>query len=283
MRHVALHVDEQTVVDVRRLRGEMIPTRADAPPVFDDKRSFSVRIDTAEIAIGTDSLSRLLNGYVFNYDGSPLKNLQVGTVGRQLKMTGTMKTGIDVPFTIVADARVDPIGVLRLHPTSIKTLGIPAGGLFSLFGVELEKLVHVRGDRGVRVDGNDVVLDAARLLPPPRIEGRLQAVRVEPGRIVQQFGPGRDAPLRPPVPNTNYMYYRGGVLRFGRLTMTDADLELIDRHPQDPFDFFQDRYNDQLVAGYSKNTPSHGLKVFMPDYGQVRAAHGNSRAHGHNP
>lgn len=283
MRHVALHVDEQTVVDVRRLRGEMIPTRADAPPVFDDKRSFSVRIDTAEIAIGTDSLSRLLNGYVFNYDGSPLKKLQVSTVGRQLKMTGTMKKGIDVPFTIVADARVDPTGALRLHPTSIKTLGIPAGGLFSLFGLELEKLVHVRGDRGVRVDGNDVVLDAARLLPPPRIEGRLQSVRVEPGRIVQQFGPGRDAPLRPPVPNTNYMYYRGGVLRFGRLTMTDADLQLIDRHPQDPFDFFQDRYNDQLVAGYSKNTPSHGLKVFMPDYAQVRAAHGNSQAHGHNP
>lgn len=283
MRNVVLHVDEQTVVDVRRLRGEMIPTRADAPPVFDDKRSFSVRIDTAEIAIGTDSLSRLLNGYVFNYAGSPLKKLQVSTVGRQLKMTGTMKKGIDVPFTIVADARADPTGALRLHPTSIKTLGIPAGGLFSLFGLELDKLVHVRGDRGVRVDGNDVVLDAARLLPPPRIEGRLQAVRVEPGRIVQQFGPGRDAPLRPPAPNTNYMYYRGGVLRFGRLTMTDADLQLIDRHPQDPFDFFQDRYNDQLVAGYSKNTPSHGLKVFMPDYAQVRASHGNSQAHGHNP
>jgi len=46
-------------------------------------------------------------------------------------------------------------------------------------------------------------------------------------------------------------------------------MELIDPHPADPFDFFQDRYNDQLVAGYSKNTPSHGLKVYMPDYGTL--------------
>ena len=66
------------------------------------------------------------------------------------------------------------------------------------------------------------------------------------------------------------MYYRGGVLRFGKLTMTDTDLELIDANPRDSFDFFQDRYNDQLVAGYSKNTPQHGLKVYMPDYKSLR-------------
>jgi len=67
------------------------------------------------------------------------------------------------------------------------------------------------------------------------------------------------------------MYYRGGVLRFGKLTMSDADMELIDQSPADPFDFFQDRYNDQLVAGYSKNTRDHGLKVYMPDYYRIAA------------
>ena len=68
------------------------------------------------------------------------------------------------------------------------------------------------------------------------------------------------------------MYYRGGVLRFGKLTMNDADMQLIDPDPADPFDFFQDRYNVQLVAGYSKNTPEHALKVYMPDYHRVGQA-----------
>jgi hypothetical protein len=76
--------------------------------------------------------------------------------------------------------------------------------------------------------------------------------------------------MAPPDPKMkNYMYYRGGILRFGKLTMEDADLALIDAEPQDPFDFFRDRYNDQLVAGYSKSTPQHGLKVYMPDYHRI--------------
>src|SRR5581483_378900 len=245
MRNVALHIDADTVVFIRRLRGVMVPTKPGGFPVFDDKHSFVVRIDSGEMAMSADSLSRLLNGYVFAYEGSPLKKLRVETVGRQLKMTGSIHKGVSVPFTILADARVDE-GRLRLHTTSIKALGIPARGLLSFFGLELDKLVQVRSDRGVSVDGDDLVIDVARLLPPPRVEGRLQAVRIEPGRIVQVFGPGTQAPLRPPVPDTNYMYYRGGTLRFGKLTMADADMELIDEHPEDPFDFFQDRYNDQL-------------------------------------
>ncbi len=48
--------------------------------------------------------------------------------------------------------------------------------------------------------------------------------------------------------------------------MTDADLEIVDQSPLTPFDFSLPDYNRQLVAGYSKNTPTHGLIVFMPDF-----------------
>jgi hypothetical protein len=65
------------------------------------------------------------------------------------------------------------------------------------------------------------------------------------------------------------MAYRGGILRFGRLTMTDVDMQLIDADPTDPFEFFPDHYNDQLVAGYSKTTASGGLRVYMPDYNKI--------------
>jgi hypothetical protein len=65
------------------------------------------------------------------------------------------------------------------------------------------------------------------------------------------------------------MAYRGGILRFGKLTMTDADMQLIDADPSDPFEFFPAHYNDQLVAGYSKTTATGGLRVYIPDYNKI--------------
>jgi hypothetical protein len=52
--------------------------------------------------------------------------------------------------------------------------------------------------------------------------------------------------------------------------MVRTDLELIDQDPADPFDFSVPRYNDMLVAGYSRNTPALGLKTYMPDYDDLR-------------
>jgi len=52
--------------------------------------------------------------------------------------------------------------------------------------------------------------------------------------------------------------------------MSDADLELIDLDPGDPFDFSVDRYKDQLVAGYTKMTQPGGLCVYMPDLNKVK-------------
>ena len=51
--------------------------------------------------------------------------------------------------------------------------------------------------------------------------------------------------------------------------MSDTDLKLIDMDPRDPFDFSPAHYNDQLVAGYSKNTPDHALRTYMPDFNDL--------------
>jgi hypothetical protein len=83
---------------------------------------------------------------------------------------------------------------------------------------------------------------------------------------VQTFRSRDTKALVLPYKAQNYIYHKGGVLRFGKLTMTDADLEIVDQTPLTPFDFSLPDYNRQLVAGYSKNTPTHGLIVFMPDF-----------------
>jgi hypothetical protein len=126
------------------------------------------------------------------------------------------------------------------------------------------------------VQGNDLLLAPDSLLPPPAISGRVVAARVENGEVVQIFGGGAGgapaatralAPLDSAA--ANYMRFSGGTLRFGKLFMVHADMQIIDADAHDPFDFSIDEYNRQLVAGYSKNTLAGGLKVYMPDLGDA--------------
>ena len=72
------------------------------------------------------------------------------------------------------------------------------------------------------------------------------------------------------VAATNYVCYRGNQLRFGKLTITDTDMVLIDMNPRDAFDFYLDRYKQQIVAGYTKETPTLGLRVFMRDFNKLK-------------
>jgi len=283
MRHVRYHVDDRVVLEIGHLRGALLPT-TDAPPWFDDPESFTLAIDTGTVAITPASLSALLNEYVFNYDGTPLKRLNVTIERGQLKQTGTLHKVIDLPFTIRASLSATPDGRLRLHPTKVKVAGIGVTKLMRTFGIELERLVQVRQGRGVEIAGNDFLLAPAGLLPPPRIEGRVTSVRLASDRIVQTFGgsdrPGRLKHLQPSAGSArNYMFYRGRVLRFGKLTMVDADLQIVDGDPSDPFDFYLAHLNEQLVAGESRNQRDFGLLTVMPDYDDLRrlAADGGAK------
>ena len=266
MRHVDYKVDSTIVLRIAYLRGELHPT-GDRPPYFDDKKSFTLGIDSAIIAISPAGLGDLLNRYVFAYPGSPLRHLSLSVEKGQLKQRGRLR---GMSFTVLGDVAVTPEGDLRLHPTSIKAGGIPVRSLMKFFGLNLEKLVKLRGaPPGVRIEENDFLLSPAQLLPPPRVRGRVTQVKVTDTAVVNVFRSERAKiePLHPPDPDArNYMFYRGGTLRFGKLTMADADLMIVDADPSDPFDFFLDKYNLQLVAGYDRNTPDHGLIVHMPDY-----------------
>jgi hypothetical protein len=273
-RNVHLRMGEGIILEVRHLEGALVSTKSGQPPVFDDQRSFTLRVDSGEIAMTPASLTRLLNEHVFAYEGSPLSNLEVSIEDGRIKQKGTLHKGVRVPFTVVADISATADGRIRLHPTDVKTAGIPSEGLMKMFGVELEDLVKSNRSHGVQIVDDDFLLDPGRLLPEPGLAGRLTAVTLERDRIVERFGPGTRGRLAHDADRRarNYMYYRGNQLRFGKLTMSDTDMQLIDADPSDPFDFCPAQYVKQLVAGYSKNTASGALRVYMPDFEQAAAA-----------
>lgn len=270
MKNVRLHVDDGIVLDVTRLRGVMVSRVEGAPPVFDDQRSYVLHLQSGELSMDMASLTNLMNRHVFAFEGSPLKDVSVESDGARLKIKGKLHKGIDVPFSATASVSTTADGRMDLHVESMKALGIPAKGLLDVFGLKMEDVLDLKARRGVEVQDNDIVITAGQVLPPPEIAGRLTRAVVQRGRLVQSFddstGPQPARATMPSRAGRNYVYFSGGVITFGKLTMRDADLQLIDADPKDAFDFFPARYKAQLVAGYSKNTPAMGLRTYMPDF-----------------
>jgi hypothetical protein len=277
MRNVAFHVDSTTVLAIHYARGALRRTAPEHPAYLDDKHSFVLDLDTARIGISPAALSQVLNRYTFNYPGSPLRKLVITIEHGRLRQHGRMR---GISFDVVGELSLTPQGDLRLHPTDIKAVGIKVGGLMKFFGLSLEKLVDTERARGVRIERDDFILSPTKLLPPPGVAGRLGAFELPDSEIVLIFRPPADRkvqPLTPPVAEPgNYMFFRHGALRFGKLTMDDTDLLIQDADRRDWFDFWLDRYNDQLVAGGSRNTRDHGLIVQMPDWRTVGRAGGQA-------
>jgi len=273
---VRLHLADDIVLAVTTLDGEFIARTAAAPPVFDDPRSYTLRLRSADLAMDVASLTALITRALGS--DAPVRDVRVAIDRGALQVRGHLKKGVSVPFTMRADVSAAPDGSMRLHATSIKAAGVPVKGLLDLVGVDVADLLKAPAGSGIRADGDDLLIDTTAMLPPPRTEGRLQRVAISGERLTMRLVGTATQPARPatlPLPRArNYIYFFGGSIRFGKLTMSDADMQLIDADPRDPFDFYPARYEGQLIAGYSRNTPRHGLQVFMPDYGRVAGGRG---------
>ena len=233
------------------------------------RRSYSVAVDTGEVAVDLPSLNAIVTRALERAHSNVRRvEISIDDTG-QLRQKGVVKKGISVPFDMKASVGVTPDGLIRIHAESIKGFGVPVNPLLKVLRVQTDDLIRVDPGHGIRVEGNDLLLDVSQLLPPPGFHGTLTSVRVDRGALIQVFGSGTARPISPTATAKNHIYWRGGQLAFGKLTMTETDLELVDEDPQDAFDFSVDRWNEQLVAGYSKTTADRGLRAHMPDYNDL--------------
>ena len=269
MRNVDLHVSPSITLGIRHLRGRFVGVGKEGIPFLDDKNSYVVVIDTGEIAMSIASMNAL-TGNVLGGERSNIDDLRLSSDEGRLVQKGEIDKKIDLPFKVKGELSATPDGRIRVHAGSVKAFGLPMKQVMKLFSIEMDDLVKVQPGNGVVVDGNDMILDPEKILPAPHIKGKVTKVRLEGNFIVQTFGSGVPQSLKPAAISPNHIYWKGGELMFGKLMMAGTDLELVDEDPKDPFDFSVDDWNDQLVAGYSKNTPSRGLKAHMPDYADLR-------------
>jgi hypothetical protein len=271
MHNVLFHFTDASGAHIEQLSGELLPTPGNEMPVFDDRSSFEVVVSTARISITPSALSDIFNSFVMNKPDAPLKELSMAVDQGRLHIKGKLHSKGDLPFETIGNIFTTSDGRLRIQTESVKALKIPVKGVMNLFGIELANLINTSKIPGMDTDKNDLLIDLSTLLPPPHIKGRLTGVSIKKGVIVAEMkGPAPAADL--PSQKGNFMTFRGNHLRFGKLTMTDSDLSIVDMNPIDPLDWNQSRYQEQLEAGYSKINSNFGLITYVKDFGKLTSS-----------
>jgi hypothetical protein len=244
------------------LRGNMVRTRRDVNPTFDDPESFFLEIKTGVIRANIGDIGNFLN--VGSVADSPLKNITLLADDDHIKLKGTLHKLISMPVELLGSVAATPDNRIQVHVTKLSILKIPLKGLLGGFQISVSDLFHPKGIPGIEVSGNDIFFDTLKLLPPPHIHGQLTKVRVVTPDIEEVYGNAEEAVTRVEQWR-NFLRLNDGTIDFGKLTMHHADLTMVDLSNDAWFDLDLNNYQNQLVNGYTRMTPEAGLQIFMPD------------------
>src|SRR5262245_47674882 len=91
MHNVMFHLGHGIELRVADLAGQLVSRTPSRPPVFDDVDSYLLDLSSARVSMTPDSLTNLLNNYVFAYPDAPFKNLKVTIENGELRQSGTLK------------------------------------------------------------------------------------------------------------------------------------------------------------------------------------------------
>jgi len=261
------HLTPHASAHLESVSGELWPVGKYDMPDFDDKASFELHVENGTISITPSALASVLNSHVFVRDDAPLKDIEIAIKGGRLIIKGKLHKS-DLPFETAAEMGVNADGRLRLHTEKVKALHVPIKKVMALFGVELANVIGTSKIPGLGTDKDDLILDLGTLLPPPHIRGTISSTRLSSNGLTVIYGGGGKHLLTSPGLG-NYIMLRGNLVKFGKLTMEHTELALLDLDPQDPLDWNQDHYKDQLLAGYSKLTSDFGLCTFVKDFAKL--------------
>ena len=247
---------------VRWIRGEMRRTHPKLNPSFDDPESFLLEIQKGVIRANIGDISHFLN--TNSPPHSPLTNIEVIPSGEQVQLHGTVhKLGLPIPIQITGSLSPTSTGQVLFTVSKIDMLKVPMKWLITRMHVTLADLVHTTPS-GITVQGDNILFDTQKLLPPPHIHGQITSVRVRIPDLEVIYGNAGDDETRLSQWH-NFLQLTGGTLDFGKLTMHHVDLTMVDASKDPWFDLDLVNYQAQLVNGYTRMTAQAGLEIFMPD------------------
>jgi hypothetical protein len=251
---------------VRWLDGRLAPTRRGVNPSFDRPESFDLDIQTGVIRVNIGDIGHYLNSSMTN---SPLKSVTLLADGSNLKMTGVVHKILPLPVQVIASLSVEPGDQIRVHIIKIDVLKVPLKGLLRLLHVSAADLVKSNID-GVNIEGNDLLLDTHKLLPPPHIRGQLTRLFVDSPDIEADYGNAAENVERVELWR-NFFSLDGGAINFGSLSMNPVKMIMIDISSNPWFDLDLVNYREQFASGYTRMTADSALQMFIPDLRDVHS------------
>lgn len=264
--NLSLRKGEHFRVYVRWIRGTMQRTEPALNPSFDVPESFVLQIDKGLLSVRLSDLADFLNSGTGT--GSSLRNISLHAAGSEMELDGTLHKLIPIPVKVVGSLSPLPDGRVQFHLRKIDVLKVPVKGLLSLFHLQLSDLVASPQVPGVELENNDVRFNTQTLLPPPHIHGNITAVTLSPTELQVVYGGASDREEELSQWH-NFLRFQGGTLDFGKLTMRNVDLTMIDAAQEPWFDLDLVNYQAQLVNGYTRMTEKAGLEIYMPDLDQI--------------
>ena len=272
IKNLFFRVEKNIAVNIEDLYGELEAKRPPDPILFDDVRSFYLHLHKGKIVITEPSIKVLMNEYVLNYPGCPLSDIDVKFTTGKMKITGKMKKIITLSFEMEGMSVPTADGLIKFIPDSIKAAGIPAKGLMDFLGMEVAGMMNINENRGIKIDGNAMIMDCKKMFPPPTLIGKVVGVELQEGKKILYFDDG----IKPPTPKLpdptvqNYMYITGGTVKMMNEVHSNANLLMVDMDPSDLFDFYMKEYKRHLRAGYVKVMDDRGTLITpMPDYAKM--------------
>jgi hypothetical protein len=269
---VVFQVIDDVQIQVKSMDGLLLPTRSGHPVSIEEPTSMRIEVQSAQASLSAEALSRLLNQYTLPHAKSDVRDLNVSFEDGHVQISGKLKKLVEIPFSATGDVDVTHDGDVRVHLTHITAAGFVHKKMLDFFGLKVAEVAGPGKPHSFRVVGDDVIFPIHTLFPPPHFTGRLRSIKVEGDELIQIFGtPRAFAPA--PLPAEHYIYFRGGVMQCGRMTMQGVDLELLNKDAGKPLTFSIEHVYEETLSGYLKNLPNHGMVAYISSYqeGSVRA------------
>ena len=142
-----------------------------------------VLIKAGDAFLSNDALGRLLNDKL---KGHNLEDIKVSNDKGQVKITGTAKKAVSVPFTIEGPVSLTDKGFIRLEMAKMKVAHLPKG-VAQFLGIDPEKMAGDGTVKGVSMDKNAISFDPDLLWGLP-VHGKVTRLAVENNGLRLIFG-----------------------------------------------------------------------------------------------
>ena len=258
---------------IHDMAATLTPAHPGQPIVFDDPTSVTIDVHRGQVTLDSAKLTAIFNRYLFQYQGSPLRNMRVVPQdGGNLRITGEMHRETWVPIVLSGSLSMRNPEELVFHADHVEVAGVGADKLMQAAHVKMADLLKV--DTPIaRLEGDDVVMQVAKLTPPPALHMTITQIETSAAGVRFTLD-DRSVPniVWPATMPARGMLVQGGDVKFMRAMPMNIDMALTPIDNQAPFVLDLYHYREQMAAGYFTFDEAGALDVHLPSYTTLASA-----------